>query len=411
MRIYEAAEAAPHPLYLLRGLGVVAAAGGELALKPPHGLAADVVDARLGEGAHPVRDALAAAREVVQKPLEIARDEDVHARAGGEAELAPPVVDAGVDKVREDVVGVARADEAPGGQAHALGHPAGEDVPEVAGGHAEVELFAQLHDARGDRVAVGGEVIGYLRQEAAPVNGVRRGEEPAARGQLFGQGRVGENALHAGLRVVKIPLHGADADVPAALRDHLEALHVAHAVARVEDHNPRAGHVGEALERGLARVAARGDEDADALLHGALFARGGQQARQHLEGHVLKGARRPVPELKIARVLVREAHGRNLRRVEIRAVGRRAELLDLGGAELVEIGRHDARGARAVIQRHEGGDVLKRKLGEALGHVEPSVGREAPYYGLGGAHALGRAAGAEVFHTPTPIQKRFRCDL
>ena len=49
-------------------------------------------------------------------------------------------------------------------------------------------------------------------------------------------------------------LDGADADVLARLRDHLQPLHVGDAVARVKDEYLRAAHVGKALKRRLAGI-------------------------------------------------------------------------------------------------------------------------------------------------------------
>ncbi len=117
-----------------------------------------------------------------------------------------------------------------------FGYPAGQDVTEVAGRDAEVHLLARCYQPGVDKVAVGGEIIRYLRQQPAPVDGVGRGQEPAVSLQLGGELPVGEDSLHARLGVVKVALHGADADVVPALRYHLEPLHVADAVARIEDH-------------------------------------------------------------------------------------------------------------------------------------------------------------------------------
>ena len=271
--------------------------GGKLALYLGERLLPHFVAALFAELRHPPGDLAAVPGQEVEQALEVAGDEYVHAWAVREVEFAPAVVYAGGDKVGEDVVLIAGAYKTLDRQAHTLRHPAGEDVAEVARGHAEIHTLARGYEPGVHEIAVGGEVIGYLRQQAAPVDGVSRGEEPALPARELGEGPVGEYALDACLRVVKVALDGAYVDVRAGLRDHLQPLHVAHAVARVEYHYLRARHVREALERRLARVAACGDKYADAELHAALPERSGEQAREHLQRHVLKGAGGAVPEL------------------------------------------------------------------------------------------------------------------
>ena len=76
----------------------------------------------------------------------------------------------------------------------------------------------------------------------------------------------GEDVLHAGLRVVEVAAHGAYAHVRALLRGHLRLLHGGDAAVRVKDDDARAGHVVEALERGLAGVAGGGGQDDDLIV-------------------------------------------------------------------------------------------------------------------------------------------------
>ena len=102
---------------------------------------------------------------------------------------------------------------------------------------------------------------------------------------------VGEDGLDAGLRVVEIAAHGADADIPAALCLHLRLLHVADAVFRVKDDDARARHVAEALQRRLAGIAAGGGEHGDlfrapALSREAVIRRGRSESATSLKALV-----------------------------------------------------------------------------------------------------------------------------
>ena len=174
------------------------------------------------------------------------------------------------DEVREHVVCVRRADELAHRQAHFLGIPAGKNIAEVAGRHDKVQLVAHGDHTAGNGVAVRRE-IDDLRQQAAPVDRVGRGQEPAALRELGSKRLVTKDLLDTGLRVVKVAAHGADRDVIARLRDHLQALDLRHAAVGVEHEDLRARHVGKALQGRLAGVARGGDKDAHLPLLAALF--------------------------------------------------------------------------------------------------------------------------------------------
>ena len=66
--------------------------------------------------------------------------------------------------------------------------------------------------------------------------------------------------------------HGAHADVLPFLADHLQLLDIGHAAVRIEHENLRVLHIAEALERSLASVAGRRDQNADRLVLAGLSA-------------------------------------------------------------------------------------------------------------------------------------------
>ena len=110
--------------------------------------------------------------------------------------------------------------------------------------------------------------------------------------------RVVEQLFHARLRVVKVAAHTDHMRVPAFGGGHLELLHVAHAIRRVKHGATGARHIAEALQRGLARIPAGGDQNADLPLFLVLLGSQLHQIGQELEGNVLKSERRAVKQLQ-----------------------------------------------------------------------------------------------------------------
>lgn len=54
------------------------------------------------------------------------------------------------------------------------------------------------------QIAVGGDVVDHLGQNTAPVDGVGRGQEITPLVQLRSDSLIGENALNAGLSIIKV---------------------------------------------------------------------------------------------------------------------------------------------------------------------------------------------------------------
>ena len=224
---------------------------------------------------HPGGDPLRVAGEVVEQPLEVGRDEDVHGRRGRlDQRAGGDVVDPAREEVEEHVVAVAGAEQAADGHAHVLGVPGGEDVAEVAGGHADVDALAVRHRAARGEVGVPARVVGDLRQQPAPVDGVGRAQREAVPlGQLGGEGRVVEHGLDRALAVVEVAAQAEDREVLAGLGDHLQFLQRRHPGVGVVDADPRVGAIGEAVERRHAGVTAGRHEDEEVQVRGALGVR------------------------------------------------------------------------------------------------------------------------------------------
>ena len=111
-----------------------------------------------------------------QQPLEIRGDLDVHRRRGGGVNLAH-LVDAGLERARQDVVDVGGDPQPADRQAHLLGDVARKDVAEIAGRHGEVHR-ARRRAERHRR----GEIVHHLRDDPRPVDRIdARTARPASR--------------------------------------------------------------------------------------------------------------------------------------------------------------------------------------------------------------------------------------
>ena len=349
--------------------------------------------------AHEPRDARAvAAAQIKQQPLQIRGDEDIHRRRDGLVEWAVfHIVYAGVDKVGQHVVFVAGADQPAYRQTGLARVIRRQNVAEVARRHAEIHLVARLDRARFQQIGVGGKIIHHLRHEAAEIDGVRGGKHAPLRGHRFGKDVIREDALHAGLRIVKVAVHGNHMGVRAAGRDHLQALRLTHALARVKHAATRPRHVEEALQRGLAGVAAGRHEDEDFAGFAVLLRAERQQMRQKLERHILEGERRPVPKLQRVRPIADGAHRRDVRVVKARAVSPGNGVFQLVRREIGQEFLQNRQRPRLIIKRAERSDFFHRKMRKILGHIQPAVRRKAAQDGHGFGDS-GRAAGRKHRH-------------
>ena len=315
-------------------------------------------------------------------------------------ERTVPVIDAGADKVRQDVIGIGSAEQLVDGHTHALGVVTGQNVAEVAGGDAEIDLVAHLNVAALDQLGIGGHIVDDLRQNAAPVDGVGRGQEIAAARQLCPQSFIREDGLDTGLGVVEVAHHSAYIDVAALLGHHLQLLNLRDAVLGVEHHNPGAVHIAEALQGRLAGVAGGSHQNAGGLLLTGLAQGRRQQIGQHLQGHILKGAGGTVPQLQKMGLVVGGVNGRHRCVVKLagNGVGLGGILRQLLLGELVQIGFHDLDGPLLVGHAHHGLQVLRRQGGDGLRQKQAAVAAQTLDNGLGGGVAEGGISGADVLH-------------
>ena len=194
--------------------------------------------------------------------------------------------------------------------------------------------------------------------------------------------------------------------VAAPGRDHLQALCLADAVLGVEDAATRAGHVEEALERGLARVAARRHEDEDLARLSVLFAAERQQMGQQLQRHVLEGERRPVPELQGMRPAAHAHERRDGLAVKPRAIGAGDSCAQLLLPEIGQKAGEHRVGALLIAHRNEREEIRLREGGELCRDIQAAVGRKPAQDGHRGRNS-GSAARRKHLHKDPPTKYRF----
>ena len=256
------------------------------------------------------------AGKVIEQPFEIGGNQDIHRRGRGGIKRTVPVVHAGFNEIGQNPVSIGCADQPGDRQSHFPGVIGGENIAEISGRHHDVDGISQRDLSVANHVAVSGNIIHDLRNQPAPVDGVGAGEHHAVLLQLRGDGRIGENRLYAGLRVVKISPDGADGNVAAFLRGHLELLHRADPILRVKHQDAGIFRIAEAFQRRFPRVAGRGNQNDDGLSVRRFLCGHPHQMRQNLERHILESTGRSMPELKNLHPLAQRVQRRDGRRPE-----------------------------------------------------------------------------------------------
>mmetsp|Transcript_60487 Transcript_60487/g.171336 ORF Transcript_60487/g.171336 Transcript_60487/m.171336 type:complete len:240 (+) Transcript_60487:456-1175(+) len=202
----------------------------------------------------------------------------------------------------QDVIRVRGHDKVPHRQAHALRVVPGQDVAEVAGGHAEGQLAIALREQLEVRV----EVIGDLKHDAGPIDGVHGSEAV-----LPLEVELPEERLHNVLAIVEGALDGHAMHVWVQHARHLLLLDLGDTALREQNEALHVLLAAQPIDLRTARVAAgRPDhsEPSRVPLEEILI-----DVAQGLQGDVLEGEGRPMEELHD--VHVADFHGRHNLRV------------------------------------------------------------------------------------------------
>ncbi len=225
--------------------------------------------------------------EKIQVALEIGGDLDVHGRAQGRVDLARRVAAIG-DEPGQDVIAVGGDEEPIDGQSHALGHVAGEDVAEVAGGDRKADPepgVAPTHPPPGV------EVVDDLGQDAGPINGVDRAEVV-----LPLEIQVVEQGLDDALAIVEGAADGDVVDVRVRHRGHLPLLDRRDPARGMQDEDPDtrlAAHTGDGRRTRIPRGRPQDIQPA-AVTGEQVF----EDIAEKLQRHVLESGRGAVEQLQ-----------------------------------------------------------------------------------------------------------------
>ena len=304
------------------------------------------------------------------------------------------VINAGVEELSQHIVLVGCADQLINGQTTFFGKVTGQNVAEIASGYAEIYRVAHADATGAQQTGVGPEVVGDLRCQTTPVDGVGTGEGNAVFGQLFGQLGIGKNGLYATLCIVKVALDGQHVDVVTLLGSHLQTLNLAGAAVGIENADLGAGYVGEAFQRGLSGIAGGGHQNGNGLAVSVLFHGAGHQVGQHLQGEVFEGAGGAVIQLQRPHVALDGGQGSDLAGREIAAVS----LAD-GGFQLfcAIIGQESLQYGQSslpIVQFLHPVDLLLGKLRQFAGEIETAVGCQTVQDCLRSGNACGFVTGA-----------------
>ena len=239
-----------------------------------------------------------------------------------------------------------------------------------------------------------------MGQDAAPVDGVSRGEEVPSLGQVRPELLVGKEDLHSRLGVVKVAVDGADSHVVPLLGLHLQSLDLRHAVLGIEHQDLGPVHILKALQGRLAGVAGGRHQDANRLLLPVLPQGGRQQVGQDLQGHVLKGRGGAVPQLQAVGVVVQAVERGHPVVVEllgrVAGLGEGRQLL-LGKVLQEEL--HHRHGPLAIGLAPQVLQQLASELGEDLGGQQAAVPGQPLGNGLAGGQVNRLISRAYIIHS------------
>ncbi len=337
------------------------AAGVEFRPDQPQFALADGEGAGLREALHQAADIIGvAAMDLEEQAFEIARDLDIHRRAG-RGRHALHVIAPGLEGAVEDVVDVGGDHQPVDGHAHALGDEAGEDVAEVPGRHAETDLAVGSAERDGRR-----HIIDGLGQDTGPVDGIHTGEA-----HRVAEAVIVEQRLHDRLAVVEVALHGDVVNIRRQHRRHLPALHVADLAMRMQDEDRRMAAVAEGLDGSAAGIAGRGaDDGGPPVMAGE---RPVHQPRQQLHGHVLEGQCRTMEEFQQPLIVVELLQGRHGGMAE-GGIGFGDHGLQLGlGNRARHERRENRKGHLFVALAAQAAEIAGGELGPAGRDVEAAV--------------------------------------
>ena len=199
-----------------------------------------------------------------------------------------------------------------------------------------------------------------MRHKTAPVDGVGAGKTDVALFQFGSNDLIAEHLLYAGLGIVEVAAHGINRHISALLRCHLQTLDLAGAASGVEYGDLHTGDIMVAVQRSLAGVAAGGHKDQGLFSATQILFGLHQQLGHQLQGVILKGAGRAVPQLQGIGVPFHRGKIACLA-AKSSPVGAAGGLGQEGGVVIGQVLPHNGGCQRGVIQPAQGFYIHLRK--------------------------------------------------
>ena len=390
MRIHEIFILSEDVTDFFGGFPVIRAACSKHGFHPFPALIADRIAAALLELLHPDLDQLAVTvSRLKQQALQVGGDQNVHGRTHGLVEHAVHGINAGGKELGQHIVPVACTDQLIDRETHVPGIIAGQNVPEVAGGHNKIDALTGGDGACCQQIRIGAEVIHDLRHKPSEIDAVCGGQDTAHAVHILCKRAGGKQRFHAGLCIVKVSPDGNDMGVVSVGSRHLKLLHFTDAVERIEDRAAGARHISESFQCSLACVAAGRNQDCDLTVFPVHPCGAGHQLGKQLKRHVFKGQGRPVEEFKHVGFVIQPPDRRDLWIMEMSiAVCSMDAVPDFLRRIILKIDREHTECAFLVAHGDHLLDIFHGDSREHGRHIQSAVFRHTGQNGLGSSDAF-----------------------
>ena len=271
----------------------------------------------------------------IDETLQVRGDQDIHRRAGGQNKRTVPVILAGTEEVRQYLIFIGCTDQLLDRHAHVLREVRCQDITEVTGRYADIDLLTLCDVAGLQHLAIGIDIVNHLRNQTADVDGVRRAQHDALRLQLLCECLIMEDLLYTGLGIIEVAADRCCMGVLSRLRAHLQLLEAGNTTIRIEYDDFRARYIREAGHRRLSGITGGRRQDHDTIRHLILPCTGHHQVREDGKGHILKRDGLSVEQLEVpcAALLYQRC---DLRILELLIVGRTDTVTELLLGEIRE---------------------------------------------------------------------------
>ena len=278
--------------------------------------------------------AVAAGAEI-DEALQIRGNQDIHRRTGGQNKRTVPVILAGAEEVRQYLILVRCADQLLDRHTHVLCEICCQDITEVTGRDADINLLTLCDIAGLQHLAIRIDIVDHLRNQTADVDGVRRTQNDALCLQLLGKCLIMEDLLHTGLGIIEVAADRRCMGVLSRLRAHLQLLETGNPTIRIEYDDFRTRYIREAGHRRLSGITGGRGQNHDTIRHLVLPCTGHHQVWEDGKGHILKcdGFSMEQLEVPCAALLYQRC---DLRILELLIVGRTDTVTELLLGEIRE---------------------------------------------------------------------------